>query len=127
MTGHTFGIAVFAKQRKSREAMIKENVLRPRVLIVAVFANRSLGALVRIVVLMAQAAGRRRLSVEHGLDVTGGAFDSGVRTAKGVLRIDVVIESQSCPLCGYVAGVTAFAKVSLVIVIVVMAGVAGCV
>jgi len=125
VAGRTFGVAMLAEQREPGKAMIEEDILGPRLLVMAVLANRSLGALVWIIVLMTQAAGCWRLSVEHRLDVTSCAFDAGVGAAQGVMRIDVMIESQLRPLCGNVARVTAFAKMPLVIIITVMAGVAG--
>lgn len=106
--------------------MVKENVFRPRSFVVAVFANCSLRCLVWIVVLVAQTAGRRRMSVEDRLDMASDAFNARVSTAEGVVRIDVVIEIQLRPLRGNVARVTAFPKMPIMIIIVVMAGVAGC-
>ena len=126
MTGSALCVAVISEQREPGKRVVKEHVFGPRMLVVAVFADRSLGALVRVVVHMTQTAGCRWLSVEYRLDVTGCAWSVDMGAAEDVVRIDVVIENQLRPLRGNVARVTTFAKMTLMIVIVPMAGIAGC-
>jgi len=54
-----------------RQAMIKEQVFPPGILVVAISALSTLGAAVRIVVLVAFTARRQRFRFEQRLDVTG--------------------------------------------------------
>ena len=122
MTGCTFGIVMLAKQREARQAMVEEYVFSPRFFVVAVPADIPLGTLVRVVVLMTVPAISLELSFKHRFDMAGRTFNVGVCTAKGVSGIDVVIERKLHPLSGNVAGVTILAKVSVVIVIVAVAG-----
>ena len=126
MTGHTFGIAVFAKQRKTRETMVEEDVFSPRLFVVAVFADFPLGTFVRVVFLVTVAANRRGLSFKHRFNMAGRTFNIGVCAEKGVSGVDVVIERKLHPLIGNVAGVTTLAKVPVMIIIVFMARKAGC-
>lgn len=122
VTGRTFGVAMFAQQGESSKAMIEEDVFGPGRFVVAVLAGCSLGTLVGIVVFVAQRAARRWLSLKDGLDMTSCAFNAGVGPTERVVRVDVVIECQLCPLGGDVARVTALAKMPVVIVIIVVAG-----
>lgn len=126
VAGRALGIHVFAKQRKAGQTMVKEDVLAPRLFVVTVLAGFSLGTLVRVIVLVAQTASARGLSVKNRLDVAGRAFNTRMRTAEGMLRVDVMIEGQLCPLAGHVAGVAALAKMPVMIVIVAVTGEAGC-
>lgn len=120
MTGSALCVAVISEQREPGKRVVKEHVFGPRMLVVAVFADRSLGALVRVVVHMTQTAGCRWLSVKRGFKVTTCTFSIGVRATKGVSGVDVVIERDLHPLSGDVAGVTLLAKVPVVIVDVVV-------
>ena len=121
MTGRTFGIVVLAEQWETRQTMVKEDVFSPRCFVVAVFADCPLGTFVRVVFLMTITANSRGLSFEHRLDMAGRTLSIGVCAAKGVGGVYVVIERELHPLIGNVAGVTLLTKVSVVIVIVVVA------
>jgi len=57
--------------------------------------------------------------------MTGIAFNTGVRTAEGMLRVDIMIESRLRPCVRNMTGVAALAKMTVVIVIVGVAGEAG--
>ena len=105
--------------------MVEEDVFRPGLFVVAVFADFPLGTLVRVVFLVTVAANRRGLSFKHRFDMAGRTFNIGVRAAQGVSGIDVVIERRLYPLIGNVAGVTLLAEVPVMIVIVFMARKAG--
>ena len=122
VTGCTFGIAVFAQQWETRQAMVEEDVFSPRLLVVAVFADFPLGTFVRVVFLVTVAANRRGLSFKHRFNMAGRTFNIGVRAAKGVSGVDVVIERKLHPLIGNMAGVTLLTKVPVVIIVVVVAG-----
>jgi hypothetical protein len=125
VTGRTFGVVVFAQQGEASQAMVEEDVFGPGRFIVAILAGRSLGTIVGIVVFVAQSAAAWRLSVKDRFDMTSCAFDTGVGTAERVVRVDVVIECQLRPLGRHVARVTTFAKMPLMVVIIIVAGETG--
>lgn len=126
MARNAISIFVFAKKREPRQVVVEKHVLSPGMLVVAVFANRSLGSLVRVVFLVAVAARTRWLGVKDGFNMTGRAFDTGVCAAKCVLRIGIVIELNLSPLVSNMAAVAAFPEMPVMIVVVFMAGKAGC-
>ena len=119
-------IAVLAEQREPGQPMIKEHVLAPGLFVMAVLADNSLGTLVGIVFFMAQTAVGWGLNLKNRLDMTGRAIDTGMSTTVGVLRVYIVIERRLRPLSRYMAGVAALAKMPIMVVIVAVAGKAGC-
>lgn len=105
--------------------MVKEDALTPRLLVVTVLAGISLGTLVGVVFLMANTTVGRGLNVKDRLDMTGTAFNTGMRTAEGMLRVDIMIEGRLRPRVRNMTGVAALAKMTVVVVIVSVAGEAG--
>lgn len=57
--------------------------------------------------------------------MTGTAFNTGMRTAEGMLRVDIMIEGRLRPRVCNMTGVAALAKMTVVIVIVGVAREAG--
>ena len=92
----------------------------------AVLAGNSLGTLVGIVFFMTGTARGGGLSVKHRFDMAGRAFNTGMSTAEGMLRVDIMIERRLSPIVCYMAGVAALAKMPIMVVIVAVAGEAGC-
>ncbi len=126
MAGQALGVFVFAEQRKTRQAMIEEDVLCPRGFVVAVLASCSLGSLVRIIFLVTVAATHRRLSVKQRFDMTTSTFYIGMRTLEDVSGVDVVIKRKLRPLVRDMACFATLPKVPLVIIVALMARETGC-
>jgi hypothetical protein len=70
MAGRAFGIRMFAEQRELSQVVIKEDIVPPRNVVMAVTAHFSLCTAVRVVIFVALAATRQRLGIEDGFDVT---------------------------------------------------------
>ena len=122
VAGRAFGVAVLAEEGETRQAMIEEYVFLPGLFIVAVAAHCALGSAVGVVVFVTLAASCQRLRLKQGLDMAGGAFDRDVGSMERVTRVRVVIESHLSKALRHVAGVAAFSKMPVVVVIVLMAG-----
>ena len=119
-------IAVLAEQREPGQPMIKEHVLAPGLFVMAVLADNSLGTLVGIVFFMTVTASGGGLSVKHRFNMTGHAFNTGMSTAERMLCVDIMIERRLSPIVCCMAGVAALAKMPIMVVIVAVAGEAGC-
>lgn len=112
-----FRIVVLAQQRKARQPVVKEQVVLPGLLFVAVFTGGAQRFVVRFVLFVAGQAVRYELDVERGLDVAGRTFDIGMRTEQRVPGISGVIEANFSPRGRYVAGIALLAKQAVMIVI----------
>ena len=97
--------------------MIKEHVLRPRYVVVAVLALDTLRAEMRVVFLVAGIASRRQFNFENGFDMARLTLEFFMRAMNFMVGIDIVIKHDASPVSGNVAGLTDFTEVSIVIVI----------
>ena len=119
------GLCVRTQQREPGQPMIEEDVLLPVGLVVALLAGGALRAFVRVVVFVAiVAAGVERHFIDR-LDVTGLAFDGLVGAVQGVVRVGVVIEDDVVPGVAGVAALAGSPEMTLVLVVVLVAGDAG--
>ncbi len=114
-----------AKQWKSRQAMVEEDPVRPGILVVAIEAVSTLGAVVCVVFFVTGKTVRLRLHLEDRLDMTGLALDELVRTVQHVVRVGVVIEEDRRPRLGRMAGLAAGPEVTVVIIVFQVTGNAG--
>ena len=121
----TLLVSMSAQKRKAREAMIEEDLVGPRVFVMAVEAVRPLGALVRVVLLVAGQAAGLRLDLEDRLDMTGFALHQFVRAVQRMIGVGIVVEVNCRPCVGGVAGLAGCSEVSVVIVVFEVAGDAG--
>ncbi len=115
-------VGVSAEQREPREPVIEENLVGPGVLVVTIEAGGTLRAVVGVVFFVAVDALRQRFDLEDRLDVTGLAFEQFVGTVQRVLRVDIMVELHGGPRCGGVAGVAGDPEMTLVVVVLEMAG-----
>ena len=97
--------------------MIKEHVLRPRYIVVAVLALDALCAQMRVVFLVAGIASRRQCNFEDRFNMARFALECFMRAMNFMVGIDIVVEHDAGPVSGNVAGLTDFAEVSIVIVV----------
>ena len=97
--------------------MIKEHVLRPRHIVVAILALDALRAEVRVIFLVAGIASRRQRNFEDRFDMACLTLERFMRAMNFMVGIDIVIEHDAGPVSRDVAGFANVAKASIVIVI----------
>ena len=122
VTRVAFSFCVFAEPRESRQVMVEEHVLRPCDLVVAVQALLTLGAGMRIVILVATQAVVRKLDLEDRLDVARGALGFRVLASQCMARIRSMIEADGGPFFRHMAGLAGLSEMPLVIVVLEMTG-----
>jgi hypothetical protein len=118
----TFRLCVPAQQRKTCEIVIEEDIVLPRQFAVAVKALRTLRPLMGVIVLMARETVPSQFRFEDWLDVAGFAFSLSMRADQCVFRVFFMIEMDVSPTAAGVAGLTGFAEVAFVIVVLQVAG-----
>jgi len=106
----TFCSSVFAQQREPGQVMIKEDIVLPGLLVVAVLASRSLRALMGIVFFVTIVATRQQLNLESGFEVTGCALKFFVRAIEPVARVNVVVKYNNGPAVSDMACITGLAQ-----------------
>jgi len=117
VTGIAFLATVLAEQREACQIVIKEHVLRPRHIVVAVLALDALRAEVRVVFLVAGIASRRQRNFEDRFDMACLTLECFMRAMNFMVGIDIVIKHDASPVSRDVAGLTNIAKVPVVIII----------
>jgi len=115
-------VGVRAEQREPCQAVIEEDLASPGVLVMAVETGRALGAVVSVVVLVTGETVGLRFDLEDRLDVAGLAFDQFVCTVQRVVRVDIVVEVNCRTGLGRMAGLTGGPEMSVVVVVLKMAG-----
>lgn len=115
-------VRVCAEQWKPRQAVIEEDLVGPRVFVMAVEAGRALGTLVRVVFLVAREAVGLRFDLEDRLDMTGLAFDQFMSTLQRVLGVYIMVEVNRGPGIAGVACLTGRSEMAFVVVVFEMAG-----
>jgi hypothetical protein len=88
---------VDAQQRKSRDVVLEEDIVRPCDLVVTLAAVRPLLSRVDVIVLMARATRGFQLELGYWTCVTAFALHIGMRSAQRKLSHHVVFESLVCP------------------------------
>ena len=105
--------------------MIEEDVIDPGRLVVAILACNSLLAIVRIIRCVAVIATRLQRDFVYRLQMTGLTFDCLVSAYQCMRGIPVVVKEDVCPERVAVAIATLGAKMTVVLVVVQVAGNAG--
>jgi len=115
-------VSVRAEQRKARQAMIEEDLVRPGILVVAVEAAGALRTVVRVVFFVARETVCLRLDLEDRLQVARFTLDQFVRTVQHVFRIDIMVEMNSRPRVSGMAGFAGATEVAVMVVVFQVAG-----
>ena len=125
MTRVALLVRVRAEQRKSCQAMVEEDLVRPGVFVVAIETVGTLGTVMRVVFFVACKTVRLRCYLEDRFDVTGLTLDQLVRTIEHVVRVGVVIEEDRRPRLGCMAGLAGGPEVTVMVVVFEVTGDAG--
>ena len=125
MTGRALRIRVRAEQREARQAVVEENIIRPRGLIMAVIALCALSAFVRIIFRVTGITARLQCGIVNRLDVTVLALESLVRAVNLVVCVGIVIELHECPTRTDMAGFAGPTEMSVMVVVLEVTGNAG--
>ena len=110
---------------KTREPVVEKDVVGPGKFGVAGLALIAQASVMRIIRCVAGIAPRLQRHIENRFGMTVGAFQCLVRPMDFVVRVDVVVELYEFPPGADMAGVARSAQVTVVIVILEVAGNAG--
>lgn len=125
MTCITLFVGMCSQERETRQAVVEEDLVRPRILGMAVQADRPLRAVVGIVFFVTGQAAGVRFGFENRLDVALFACDQFVRAVEAMLRVGVMVEVNHRPCVRGMAGIAGAPEVAVMIVILEMARDAG--